>query len=60
MLSPDRSFNDGSVGTVTNWPYESFDLPPIWRGAKLKFEAIYDLKLGGYGLDNVQIYTQQK
>jgi hypothetical protein len=56
----DRLFNNGSVGSVNIWPYETLDLPAIPSGSKLKFQALYDLAFGGYGLDNVQIYTQQK
>ena len=60
LFSPITLDNSVSVSNVTNWDFESVQLPPFDANTKLKFKSIFDFVYGGVGLDNIELQTQQK
>jgi hypothetical protein len=59
-VPPERSFNDGTLSTVDQWFFENIDIPPLPKGSQLNFQTLFDLKNGGFGVDNVHLQTNQK
>lgn len=60
QLAEDRLFNNGTLATITNWPWEDIMLPILKPESKISLLAHYDTQMGGVNVDNLHFYTQQK
>ncbi len=58
---PDSNkYNDGTAGTVTEWPWETFRLPFVNTGKRLKLTGEVDIEHGALNVDNIHLFTRQK
>jgi hypothetical protein len=60
IVPQERTWNNGSVNLANKWFHEDYQIPPTHKGQKFKFDSIFDLKSGGVGFDNIEVYTNQK
>ena len=59
-VPPERSFNNGTLSTIDQWIFENIKIPPTPKGSQFSFQTLFDLKNGGFGVDNIHFQTQQK
>jgi len=55
-----RTFNNGTVGGVTSWMFETIKLPPVEEGYKFALRGKIPYADASLGVDNLRIITNQR